>query len=63
VKNPKGKKTRGERERERERFPYVNDDYNMILWIRVNVIPFTPEGVSYLYKSYPIDKVRESCSV
>jgi len=49
--------------REIEKFHYVNGDYNRVLWIRVNVIPFSLKGISYLYKSCQIDKVRESCSV
>jgi len=57
VKNPKGKKSW------REKFHYVNGDYNRAPWIRVNVIIFSLEGILYLYKSCPIYKVRKSCSV
>jgi len=52
-----------QREREREKFHNVNGDYNRVLWIRVNVVPFSLEEIPYLYKSCQINKVRESCSV
>ena len=42
----------------RENFHYVNDDYNGVPWIRVNMISFSLEGILYLYKSCPIDKVK-----
>ena len=57
MKNPKWKIT------ERDNFDYVNGDYNRVLCIRVNVIRFSLEGILYLYKSCPIDKVWESYSV
>jgi len=59
VKNPKGKIT----EREREKFHYLNGDYKKVLWIRVNLIPFSVEGIRYLYKSCQIDKAIKCYSV
>jgi len=56
-------KSKREKIMEREKFYYVNGDYNRVLWIQVNVIPFLLEGIPYSYKSCQIDKVRESCSV
>jgi len=56
-------KPKREKTTEREKFHYVNGDYNRVLWIRGNVIPFSLEGILYLYKSCPIDRAKEFCSV
>jgi len=56
-------KTQKEKTMEREKFYYVNGNYNTVLWIQVKVIHFVLEGIPYLYKSCPIDKARESYSV
>ena len=58
-KTRRGKKSR----RGREKFNYVNGDYNRVLWIQMNLIPFMLEGISYLYKSCEIDKDRKFYSV
>jgi len=47
----------------REKDFIVDGDYKSILWILVNLPPFSLEGILYLYKPYQIDKVKESCSV
>ena len=66
MKTRKGKNYRGgEREREREEFHYNDGDYKWTsLVTRVSGFQWSPSftlgGISYLYRSYQQDKVRES---
>ena len=51
---------KSEREKTTKReIHYVNIDYKRVLWIRVNLVPFSLEGIPYLYKSCQIDKARD----
>ena len=59
----RGKPEEGKKsQRGREKFHYINGDYNRVLWNLGKLeAPFTLEGISYLYKLGQIDKVRKSC--